>query len=310
MGRMSFQTALKAILAAIFIWMCLGTLVAAFISSVIVSLLVVEVLPRMAVTAAMLGLAQGLCLLIASDPDTRISGFPTRNPGSARWLGAISGGVFGVLGFPPVYSHTNFSARAIAVEVFVVAAITGGAVAGARCSSLLAGILERPLRPGIVIALTLVFASILGAVDYEEFWDATADRLPVPEVTERAIAKLGAGNAAGNAWSGCYDFRGTMSLGSGMSGGESGLLAVKQSDGVLEISTLDHRRWHGGVDENGRFRVGVKTDHGSNELLDLWEGQFSGGIFSFTKRSTLLGNGRVINSTKLIGTAERVPCGH
>ena len=310
MGRLSSQTALKAILAAIFIWMCLGTLVAAFISSVIVSLLVVEVLPRMAVTAAMLGLAQGLCFLIASNPDTRISGFPTRSPRSARWLGAISGGVFGVLGFPPVYSHTNFSARAIAVEVFVVAAITGGAVAGAKCSSLLVGILERPLRPGIGIALTLVFASILGAVDYEEFWNATADRLPVSEVTERAIAKLGAGNAAGNAWSGCYDFQGTMSLGSGMSGGESGFLAVKQSDGVLEISTLDHRRWHGGVDENGRFRVGVKTDHGSNELLDFWEGQFSGGIFSFTRRSTLLGNGRVINSTKLIGTAERVPCGH
>lgn len=300
--------AFRTILTTAAVWVCLGVPVAAAISGIVLLFFVILAVPEMAATAAVLGTAQGFCLLVASRwSRSRASASPETKSASIRWFGTISGGVLGLLGFLPVFSHTSIIVKTPAVAVFVGAAISAGTVAGTVCCWKLPAKLLSPPAPGRTFAVGGLVVLALAAIDYGTYWNATVDRVPVPEVSKTSILQLSAGNATGSGWSGCYDYRGTMSQGSGMLGGESGLVIVKQNDGLLEISR-GPTNWHGGVNKSGRFRAGVETNYGQETMRTLWEGRFANDSFSFTERNTLVRNDRLVNTTKATGTAQRISC--
>jgi hypothetical protein len=307
--RWEWLVACRTIVTAAAIWVFLGVPVAAAITGVVLLFFVVLAVPVMAATAAVLGAAQGLCLVVASRW-SRSRACTRREADSAgiRWFGAISGGVLGLLGFLPVYSHTSIVVKTPAVYVFLVAGISAGAVAGTVCCWKLPVKLLSPPTPRRTFAVGSLVVLALAAIGYGTYWDATVDRLPVPEVSKNSISQLSAGNAKGSVWSGCYDYRGTMSQGSGMTGFEGGLLIVKQNDGLLAISSSRETNWHGGVNESGRFRAGVETNYGQDTLRTLWEGRFASNSFNFTKRDSLVRDGRLVNTTKAAGTAQRISC--
>jgi hypothetical protein len=127
-------------------------------------------------------------------------------------------------------------------------------------------------------------------------------------VSQRAIKNLAAGNARGFRWAGCYQYLGQTSRGSGVLGKEGGLLKVVQADGALNVSDGDAHPLLGGVDGDGRFRFGAVRITGQDTLRVLWEGKFHGDSLDFTRRMTVFQGRRILNTTRLTGTAQRVPC--
>jgi hypothetical protein len=272
--------------------------VAAIIAASRVFVYVIYAVPEMAVTAAVLGCVQGLWVYLA--------GRPTESQESnLRWFGAVSGGVLGLLGFPPVFSRINeIIADRLLVSVSIFAAVCGGIAAG----SILIRVVAVPLRGrGSILGRAVVVACLLvlpvGAADYHFYWAQMVDRLPVPEVTREALTDLAAGNARGSVWSGCYQYLGQFSRGSGVVGKEGGLLRVAETDGALKAS--DGNAWLGGVDGDGRFRFGGEISTGQDTVRVLWEGRFYKNSLSFTKRVTGLRGPTVLNTTRLTGTAQR-----
>ncbi len=272
--------------------------VAAIIAAFRVFVYVMYAVPEMAVTAAVLGCVQGLWVYLA--------GRPTKSQESdLRWFGAVSGGVLGLLGFPPVFSRINgIVADRLLVAVSIFAAVCGGIAAGA----ILIKVVAVPLRgggsiPGRAVVVAFFFVLPIGALDYHLFWAQMVDRLPVPDVTRQALTNLAAGNARGSAWSGCYQYLGQYSRGSGLVGKEGGLLRVAQTDGALKAN--DGSPLLGGVDDNGRFRFGGEISTGQDTARVLWEGRFYKNSLSFTKRVTGLRGTKVSNTTRLKGTAQR-----
>jgi hypothetical protein len=292
----------KTTLTATAVWVFVAVPVAAAVSAVRLSLLFLFVLPEMAATAAILGAIHGLWVFLANGPSQFAgSRLPGATASSFRWFGVISGGVLGLLGFLPVYSHTTVLAVYPLLIASIAAAICGGAAAGfAFCWILSAKLFDPPpIGQSLITGSLLVLA--LGAMEYAAYWNGTADRLPLLKF---AVTNLPAGDAKDTAWSDCYEYRGIASDGNG---GDSGILLVKQRDGLLELSS--NRNWalQGGVDQQGRFSAGAETTRDGITFRTLWEGRFGSGLV-FTERTTALRDGSVVNITAIWGIGERTGC--
>jgi len=298
----------RTILMSVLVWTVVGVPVACVISGFVLSVFVILEVPRMVACAAIFGLAQGSCLLLASvlHPD----GGRSRGTKSSglRWFGAAWGASLGLLGFPAIFCKTDGSIGIPVLVLFITAGMIGGAVAGFTCYRILPETLSKPpgLFRGFVIAGLI--ASAVAVADYEFFWDATMERLPVPGISDRMMSNLTAGTAIGENRSGCYYYQGSESIGSGAQASEGGLVSVKQENGTLQISNSYHATWRGGIDRNGDFRAGSREIQGSSEVRTLWEGKFSDNSFTFTKRLTALDNGKPGHSIKIEGNAWRSMC--
>jgi hypothetical protein len=294
--------AFRSIATAATVWAIVGVPVAALIAALGVSVWVITSFPEMAATAAVLGAVQGLWLYLAGRPTE--SGY-----GGLRWLDSVSGGVLGLLGFPPVFSRSNIVADRLLVAVFVLAAICGGIAAGlvsGRVGAVPVRGRRSTLDRSVVVGCLLVLP--LTALDYHFYWTPTADRLPVPRVSHQAVTNLAGGNARGSTWAGCYEYLGEFSRGSGVIGKEGGLLRLAQTDGALKVLNVAASPLLGGIDGNGRFRFGAETVTGQDTLRVLWEGKFKGSSMEFTQRMTILRGTDIVNTTRLTGTAQRVSC--
>ena len=292
----------RSVATAATVWVIAGVPVAALIAAFRVSVWVITAFPEMAATAAVLGAVQGLWLYLAGRPSE--SGY-----GGLRWLGLVSGGILGLLGFPPVFSRSNLVADRLLVVVFLLAAICGGIAAGLVSGSVVAVSMRgrrSTLSRSVVVGCLLVLP--LAALDYHFYWTPTADRLPVPRVSHQAVTNLSAGNARGSTWAGCYEYLGEYSRGGGGIGKAGGLFRVEQTDGALQVLNVAASPLPGGVDDNGRFRFGAETVAGQDTLRVLWEGRFKGSSLDFTERMTVLRGTDILNTTQLTGTAQRIPC--
>lgn len=293
----------RTILTAAAIWVSLGVPTAAFIAGTILFVFVIYAVPEMAVAAATLGAAQGLCLFLAAKWSRTAPGTFLAANSTAVWFGAVFGGALGLLGFVPVYSRTSITTDFPVVIIFVVAAMSGGAIAGAVCCRKLTGTVLGPLSPIRSFVVVSLFVLALAAIDQKMYWTAFDNRHPMPVIV---LTNLSAGDARGTAWSGCYDYSGRLSDGTG---GEGGRLVVRQADGVLEISEGDLIHYRGGVQKNGQFSAEAKTDYDQETIRTLWNGRFDINSTIFTKRDTLVRHGWPVSTRKVTGTAQRIPCG-
>jgi len=292
----------RSVATAVVVWVLVGVPVAAVIAAFRVFVWVIFSFPEMAVTAAVLGAVHGLLLYLASLPSEQESF-------DLRWFGTASGSILGLLGFPPVFSRINgVVADRFMVVVFLSAAVLGGIAAGFVSARLVTAPRVRgsTLGRGVVIGCLLVLP--LAALDYHFYWPPTVDRLPVPRVSHQAVTGLSAGDAHGSAWSGCYQYLGQLSRGSGVLGGEGGLLRVGQTDGSLKVLDGSADPLLGAVNGNGRFHFGVERSAGQDTLRVLWEGKFKVNSLEFTRRITGLRGMTVLNTTRLTGTAQRISC--
>ena len=282
------------------VWVLIGVPVAAAISALQLSVFAILAVPEIAATAAVLGVVQGLWLhLVGRSSESRA--------GNVLLLGVISGAVLGLLGFPSVFSRAYITPVSVSAAVtFVTAAIVGGIAAGTTSAE----VVTMPLRHiGSTLGRNVVVGCLLSlpliAVDYHFYWAGTIDRLPIQDVSHEAIANLSSGDAQGSSWAGCYHFWGHFPLNTGV---ESGLLTVAQTDGALQVLGYEQTRLSGGVDSNGSFRFGRESIIAQDTLRDLWEGTFHNNWLIFTKRSTLLRGGHVVNTIKTTGAAQRIAC--
>ena len=292
----------RSIAKAAAVWTIVGVPVAAVIAAFRVLLFVITSFPEMAATAVVLGGVQGLWLYLAGRPSES-------EYGSLRWLGSVSGGILGLLGFPPVFSRSSIVADRQMVAVFLVAAICGGIAAGLASARVVAApVRGRRSTLGRSVVVGCLLVPPLAALDYHFYWPPTADRLPVPRVSRQAVTNLSAGDARGSTWSGCYQYLGQLLRGSGVIGKEGGLLKVEQTDGALKVLNGGAYSLIGGVDSNGRFRFGAETTTGQDTIRMLWEGTFTDSSLDFTRRMTVLRGIDVLNTTQLTGTAQRISC--
>jgi hypothetical protein len=292
---------IRGVAMATAVWVLVGVPVAAVISALQLFLFVVLAVPEMAETAFVLGVVHGLWLQLAGRS-------PESKARDVRLRGVISGGVLGLLAFPPVFSRAYITPVNVSAAVtFVTAAIVGGITAGVAS----AAVVTVPLRPlGSTLSRNVVFGCLfilpLMAIDYHFYWTGTVDRLPIQEVSQREIASLASGDARGSSWAGCYHFWGHYPLNTG---GENGLLTVAETDGALQVVVgFEHTKLAGRVDSDGSFRFGGESTVAQDTLLNLWEGTFHNNSLTFMRRSTLLSNGRVVNTMKTTGAAQRTAC--
>lgn len=294
--------ACRSIATAAAVWVIVGVPVAAVIAAFRVFVWVITSFPEMAATAAVLGSVQGLWLYMTGRPSES-------EYGDLRWRGLGSGCVLGLLGFPPVFSRSSIVVDHLMVAVFLLAAVCGGIAAGFVSARVVAVPLRgRRPTPGRSVIVGCLLVLPLAAVDYHFYWPPTADRLPVPQVSRQAVTNLSAGDARGSTWAGCYQYLGQFSRGSGVVGKEGGLLKVAQSDGALKVVDGDAHPLLGGVDGNGRFRFGAERVAGQDTLRLFWEGKFRDNSLDFTRRMTVLSGANVLNTTQLMGTAQRISC--
>ena len=283
------------------VWVIVGVPVAAGIAGFRVFVWVIFSLPEKAATAAVLGAVQGLWVYLAESSE--------RESGGLRLFGPISGGILGFLGFPPVFSRINgVVADRPMVAVALLAAVCCGIAAGFALARGRAVARGRCLSPGRSVFVGCLLVLPLAALDYHFYWPPTFDRLPVLRVSRQGITNLAAGDAQGSTWAGCYQYLGQSSRGSGVLGGEGGLLRVRQTDGSLTVLNGSADPLLGGVDRNGRFHFGAETTTGQDTLRALWEGKFNENSLNFTRRMTVLRGRNVLNTTRLTGTAQRIPC--
>jgi hypothetical protein len=292
----------RSIAGAVAMWALVGVPVAAIIAAFRVFVWVITSLPEMVATAAVLGAVQGLWLYLV--------GRPTESEhGHHLWLGSVSGAILGLLGFPPVFSRSNIVADRLMVAVFVLAAMCGGIAAGLASARVVAVPLRArrsTLARSVLVGCLLVLP--LAALDYHFYGPATADRLPVPRVSRREITNLSPGDARGSAWTGCYEYLGQLSRGSGVVGKEGGLLKVAQTDGTLKVQDGDAHPLLGAVDGDGDFQFGAERISGQDTIRVLWDGKFNSNSMDFTRRLTVLRGTSVLNTTRLTGTAQGISC--
>jgi hypothetical protein len=280
-------------------WVIVGVPVAAVIAAFRVFIWVIFSLPDMAVTAAILGAVHGCWLYLAGRPSETKSS-------EHRWFVPLSGGILGLLGFPPVFSRINgVVADRPLVAVCIVAAVGGGIAAGFAARRFAAA--PRPtLSRAVIVGCLLVLP--LAVLDFHFFWPPTVDRLPVARLSTQAVTQVPAGDARGSAWAGCYQYLGQTSRGSGVLGGEGGILQVRQTDGALQVLDGSADPLLGGVDRQGRFRFGAERTTAPDTLRVLWEGKFNETSLDFTRRTTVLRATKILNTTRLAGTAQRISC--
>jgi hypothetical protein len=172
-------------------------------------------------------------------------------------------------------------------------------------------VVTMPLRPiGSTLSRNVVFGCLftlpLTAIYYHFYWTGTVDRLPIREVSQREIANLASGDARGSSWAGCYHFWGRDALNTG---GENGFLTVAQTNGALQVVLgFEHAKLSGRVDSDGRFRFGGESTVAQDTLLTMWEGTFHKDSLNFTRRTTLRSSGRVVDTMKISGAAQRTAC--
>lgn len=278
-------------------WVVVGAPVAAGIASIRMSVWVIASLPEMAVTSAVLGALQGLLFFLCGH------GRFKSVHGGFVWLGAFSGSLMGVLGFPPVFSQAGIIATRSTVAVLLLAAIMSGLAAGLVSAHVLTMLLwGRSMQLGWKIVALGLF--IPGIIDYCFFRTATLERIAVPEVSRQDIVKLSAGNARGSEWTGCYEFRGKFPLNQG---GEWGMLKIVQTDGVLQVKEGRDSLW-GGVDRSGRFRFGAEVTDRAVTLRMLWQGKFHADSFEFDKRLTVVNGVNALGSNPVTGKGHLVAC--
>ena len=270
----------KRIATAAAIWVIVGVPVAAVIAGFRVFAWVIFSLPEMAATAAVLGAVQGLWLYLAGRPSEQ-------EYGDLPWFGPASGGILGLLGFPPVFSRIN--------GVVADRVDGGGFPLGRRLRWN-----RRRIRLGEswARARAQTFAGALSLAVYScclsppliitSTGPRPSDRLPVPPVSHQAVTNLSAGDARGSTWAGCYQYLGQLSRGSGVIGGDGGLLEMEQTDGSLNVLKVSGYALLGGVNGNGRFRFGAEITTGKDTLRVLWEGKFNSSSLDFTRRITVL----------------------
>jgi hypothetical protein len=295
----------KNVATAAVVWTIVGVPVATVVAASRVFVWVITSLPEMAATAAVLGGVHGLWLYLVGQRSDSAQA-------DLRWFGPVSGGILGLLGYPPVFSRINgIVVDRLAVAVFLLAAVCGGTAAGFAAARRVVPLQLRGRRSiaGRRLIIGCFFVLPVAAVDYHFYWPSTVDRLPVPRVSHRAVTNIPAGDARGSTWTGCYQYLGELSRGSGVLGKEGGLLRVAQSDGFLKVSDGSAGALLGGVNADGRFRFGVERTAPDRDVLRvLWEGKFEGRTLGFTKRTTGLRGENFLNTTRLTGTAHELPC--
>ncbi len=292
---------LRSIATAALIWVVVGVPIAGVIAAFSVSAYVFAAYREMALTAATLGASQGLWFYLAgcrSNPD---------HDNFLR-LGLVSGGILGLLGFPPVFSSADIIASRPTVAVLLIAAIVGGVAAGLVS----ARVLTKPLRGrrlGLGLKAVAGGLVILTTLDYYFYWPETTERIAATEVSRQEIDNLPVGDARGSAWSGCYAYQGRLPLGGG---GGSGDLKIAQADGVLKVEVTSMGSTYslaGGIDRNGRFRFGGEFSLGQNTYREIWQGRFRGTSFNFKRRTTVPRTPYNLGVESLSGTAQLIPCG-
>jgi hypothetical protein len=295
--RLSTLLAFRSIGTAAALWVVIGVPVAAVIAAFRVFLWVITVVPAMAATASLLGAVHGLWLCLAGKPESDYNGF--------LLLGSVSGGVLGVLAFPPVFSATSIIATRPTAALFLMAAVVGGVAAGVTSAHVLYSTLRVQVSmTSMRVVVGGLILIVLAAIEYRFYWPATTDRIAVSEVSRQDITGLSAGNARGSQWTGCYEFQGKTPLDQGRG---SGFLKVAQTDGVLKVE--DGRdSFQGGVDRDGRFRFGAEIIARTDTLRILWQGKFHGNSFDFDKRLTVVNGVNSLGVNPLTGTARLVPC--
>ena len=293
----------KSIATAVVVWTFVGVPVAAAIAACRVFMWVITSVPAMAATGATLGAVHGLWLYLVGKRSES-------EHGDLRWFGAVSGSILGLLGFPPVFSRINgMVVDRLSATVFLLAAVGGGIAAGFGSARRVVPVQLRGRRSmaGLVFGCFIVLP--FAAVDYHFYWLPTVDRLPVPRVSHQAVTNAPAGDARGSTLTGCYQYLGELSRGSGVLGKEGGLLKVAQSDGHLKVSDGSAGALLGGVNANGRFRFGAERTVPDGVVLRvLWEGRFNSSSMEFTRRITGLHGNQVLSTTRLTGTAQQTPC--
>jgi len=304
MKQRLFASPVRSIATAAAVWVIVGVPVTAVIAAFRVFVWVIFSVPDMAATAFVLGVVHGLWLYLVGRPSDPESKKP-------QWFGSVSGAILGLLGFPAVFSRINsVVADWPLVVVSLLAAVCGGLAAG-FASTRIVIVQERPRSPlGSSIAIGCLALIPLAALDYKFYWPRTADRLPVPRLSHQAVTNLTAGDARGSTWAGCYQYLGQLSRGSGALGREGGLLEVEQTEGSLRVRVGSADPLLGGVDGTGHFRFGGERRTGPDTLRVLWEGTLNGSSINFSQRITALHGTNFGNTTRLTGTAQRIPCNH
>jgi len=78
--------------------------------------------------------------------------------------------------------------------------------------------------------------------------------------------------------------------------------------GALQLVLgFEHTKLAGRVDSDGSFCFGGESTVAQDTLLNLWEGTFHNNSLTFTRRSTLLSSGRVVNTMKTTGVCGSCP---
>ena len=284
------------------VWVMVGAPAAALIAACRVFAWVIFAVPQMAITAAVLGLLQGLWLHLSSD-------WEESRPRKHAWLGSLSGAILGLLGFAPVFSRINIVADRGMVAVFLSAATVGGILSGVVLTRV--GFLKRPywtprLGRSVLVGFLLIVPLVIA--ELRLYGAAVADRLPVSPVSEQDVNTLGVGDARDSRWAGCYEYLGQFSRSSGVVGSEGGLMKVAQDGGSLQIRTGEAYVLRGELRRNGAFRVGTQYANGQETTRVIWQGRFDGNSLQFTRRWTVVHHNGIENTTKLAGTAWRVSC--
>ncbi|MBV9404470.1 MAG: hypothetical protein JO211_03930 [Acidobacteriaceae bacterium] len=289
---------LKNVARTAALWILVGVPVASVISAVYLLFWVTLAIPRMAATAAVLGIADGLWIHLAA-------GSRRGSKALDLLINASFGAVLGLLGFPPVFAPTElYVEKDLVVAIFIASGVVAGATSGmvavkaGPCTSV-----SRPIARKLAVALLLIAG--LATADYHWFLPETMAKLPVHVVSQDEVQSIKGGNALGSAFTGCYSYWGkTKNLGV-----SSGAFRLVQNDGSIRVTGY-LGQWvilSGGVDRTGRFRFGGERIWNGNTARELWKGRFHGSSFQFLRRSTWITKTDA-STERLVGYGKRIPC--
>lgn len=223
----------------------------------------------------------------------------------------VTGALMGLLGFAPTFiNFTEVSFRWTSIVVFLLSAAVGGGVAGHLCGNLYfpppSGNKDRHWGPRLIRGLLVL--TPIAVLEIHLFGATVQDRLPARIVRAHEVLNLGAGNATGSQWSGEFQYSGSYSHGSGISGTGGGMMKIAQLDGRITVSNVVSKDLIGGIDANGHFWAGAESSS-SMLLRTQLEGQFTDiDNFTYSIRNSVFKDGAFpshINSTLAKGSGTR-----